>query len=221
MKASELYVVLRAIARVLADSNRTEEIHAVEEITSRRVFQRWLETRASELHELLERRPELASDRIDYEALRQLPETTLGGAYIQHLDRNDLSADSQATQTHYCDDPDISYMVRRFRQTHDVWHTLTGLGVQGHEEVIIHAFSLGQLHLPVSYLILFFGTLKHIVLEQRWQALQPGLRQAYEAGKDAAPLMPVIWEDHWRESLDDIRRQYNVRPWEGHAPHAS
>ncbi len=212
MKVSELYLVVRAIARVLADSERTDEIHVVEEVTSRPIFRRWLETRSAELQDLMERRPELASDRVDYDALRELPETTLGGAYIKHLDQNGLSADSQATQTHYCDDPEISYLVRRFRQTHDVWHTLTGLGVQGHEEVIIHAFSMGQLNLPVSYLVVVFGTLKHIVLEKRWPALQKGLRQAYDAGKNASALIPVIWEDHWNEPLDEVRLKFGVRP---------
>ena len=212
MKASELYLVMRAIVRVFADSDRTDEIHIVEEITSRRIFKRWLETRSAELEDLMERRPELASDRVDYEALRRLPETTLGGAYMKHLDANGLSADSQATRTRYCDDPDLSYLVRRFRQTHDVWHALTGLGVQGHEEVIIHAFSLGQLHLPVSYLVVIFGTLKHIVLEKRWPALQKGLREAYDAGRDAAPLMPVVWEDQWSEPLEQVRTRFGVRP---------
>ena len=54
-----------------------------------------------------------------------------------------------------------------------------GLGVAGHEEVVIHAFSWGQLHLPVSAMVVLFGTLKHIVGERRWGTLGHSLREAY------------------------------------------
>ena len=103
-------------------------------------------------------RPELSSEHVDYDALRALPETTLGGAYVRHLDRNGLTADYQAAATRHVDDPDMAYLMRRFRQTHDVWHALLGLGVTGHEEVIIHWFSYGQLRLPVSAMIMVLGS---------------------------------------------------------------
>lgn len=104
--------------------------------------------------------------------------------------------------------------MRRFRQTHDVWHTLLGLGIAGHEEVIIHSFSYGQLRLPVSALIMVFGTMKHLVLERRWGALRHSMLDAYRAGRDAAPLMPVYWEDMWDESLDAVRARYRLQPLE-------
>jgi ubiquinone biosynthesis protein Coq4 len=93
-----------------------------------------------------------------------------------------------------------------------VWHTLLELGTQGHEEVIIHAFSWGQLRLPVSAMVVFFGAFKHIVLERRWQALRHGLLEAYRIGRDAAPLLSVYWERIWAEPIDQVRERYHVRP---------
>jgi ubiquinone biosynthesis protein COQ4 len=159
---------------------------------------------------LLARQPELRSDQVDYDALRRLPPTTLGGAYVRHLDANQITADYQAAPTTFVDDPDMAYFMRRFRQTHDVWHALLGLGIAGHEEVVIHAFSWGQLRLPVSAMVVFFGTLKHIVLERRWGALRHSLREAYELGRDAPPLLAVRWEDHWHEPIEDVRARYRV-----------
>ena len=66
-------------------------------------------------------RAELRSDQVDYDALRRLPECTLGFRYVGHLDRNGLSADSQAAPTRHVDDPELAFLMRRFRQTHDVW----------------------------------------------------------------------------------------------------
>jgi ubiquinone biosynthesis protein COQ4 len=213
MKIGETFLVLRAIARVLADSERTEEIHRVEELTGRERFRRFLAEIGddAELSRLLADRPELCSAQVDFDALRALPPDSLGFRYVDHLDQNGLTADSQAAPTTHVDDPIIAYLMRRFRQTHDVWHALLDLGTTGHEEVIIHAFSWGQLKLPVSALVITFGTLKHIVLEARWDALRTGLHDAYRCGRDAAPLLPVYWEKMWEEPIEAVRGRYGVR----------
>lgn len=214
MRAGEAYQVVRAVVRVMADSERTEEIHRVEELTGRGRMRRFLDEIGGdpELRELLADRPELSSARVDFDALRAMPPDSLGFRYIDHLDANGLSADTQAAPTTQVDDPDIAYLMRRFRQTHDVWHALLELGTSGHEEVIIHAFSWGQLKLPVSALVITFGTLKHIVLEARWQALRRGLYDAYACGRDAAPLLPVYWETMWSEPIAEVRGRYGLRP---------
>ena len=210
------YRVGQAIVRVLGDSTKTHEIHRVEEITGRPRFRHLLAelARTPEGERLLAERPELSSERVDFGHLRALPATTFGGAYVRHLDGNGITADYQAAATRHVDDPDIAYLMRRFRQTHDVWHALLGLGIAGHEEVIIHSFSYGQLQLPVSAMIMMLGTVKHIVLERRWGALRHSMRDAYRAGREAAPLMPVIWEDIWDEPLDAVRARYRVHPLE-------
>ena len=186
-------LVGRAVLRVLADSDQTSEIHRVEEITGRPRYRRLLdEMRASpDGQRLLDEQPELSSEQVDYDALRALPASTLGGAYVRHLDDNKITADYQAAKTRHVDDPDMAYLMRRFRQTHDVWHALLGIGITGHEEVIIHWFSYGQLRLPVSALIMVFGTMKHLVLERRWGALRHSMLEAYRAGRDASPLLAV------------------------------
>lgn len=214
--AKDTYRVALATARVLADSTQTHEIHRVEEITGRARMRAELAAleRTPAGQRLLRDRPELGSDRVDFAALRRLPATTLGGAYVRHLDDNGITADYQAAATRHVDDPDLAYLMRRFRQTHDVWHALLGLGITGHEEVIIHWFSYGQLRLPVSALIMVFGTLKHLVLERRWPALRHTLLEAYRAGRDAAPLLGVTWEDQWAQPLADVRARYRVVPLE-------
>ena len=208
------YRVGVAIARVLADSTKTHEIHRVEEITGRPRYRRLLRElrEMPEGRRLLAERPELSSQHLDYARLRALPEGTLGRAYTHHLDDNGLSADYQAAATRHVDDPDMAYLMRRFRQTHDVWHTLLGLGIAGHEEVTIHWFSWGQLRLPVSALIMVFGTLKHVVMERRWGALRHSLLDAYRAGDRAPPLLGVFWEDRWERPLAEVRDELRVQP---------
>jgi len=208
------YRVGQAVVRVLADSTKTHEIHRVEEITGRpryRTIQAELEA-TEEGRRLLAERPELSSELVDYDALRALPASTFGGAYVRHLDNNHITADYQAAATRHVDDPDMAYLMRRFRQTHDVWHALLGIGITGHEEVLIHWFSWGQLRLPVSAMIMVFGSLKHLVTERRWEALRYSTLEAYRKGRDAAPLLGVYWEDMWAEPLDRVRARYHIEP---------
>jgi ubiquinone biosynthesis protein COQ4 len=218
MTATELYIVARAVLRAMKDSEQTQEIHTTEELTGRGRFRdirrRFFD--GDEAQDLLRDRPELRSDQVDYDALRALPRDTFGSTYVHHLDDNGLSGDYQAAPTRHIDDPEMSYLMRRFRQTHDVWHALTGLGTNGHEEVLIHAFSWGQLQLPVSAMVIIGGTLKHIVGEGRWLALRYALTEAYEHGRDAQPLLPVYWERRWEEPLDDVRARYQVKPCTPH-----
>lgn len=202
-----------AVVRVLLDSEQTSEIHVAEELTGRAAFARFRDTLFDDEagRALLAERPELCSKQVDYDALRALAPDTLGHRYVAHLDRHGLAADSQAAATRYVEDEEIAYLMRRFRQTHDVWHALTGLGTSGHEEVLLHAFSFGQLRLPVSAMIVFFGGIKHVVLEARWETLRRGMLEAWRAGRDAAPLLPVYWERRWAEPLADVRAELGVR----------
>ncbi len=206
----------QAIVRVIGDSTKTHEIHRVEEITGRPRYRALLRElqETDEGRRIMRERPELSSDHVDYDYLRTLAAHTLGGAYVRHLDRNGLSADYQAAATRHVSDPDMAYLMRRFRQTHDVWHALLGIGVTGHEEVLTHWFSFGQLRLPVSALIMVFGTLKHMVVERRWGVLRHSLLEAYRDGRDASSLISVIWEDQWEVPLAHVREAYNVHPLE-------
>ncbi|MEJ7597968.1 MAG: Coq4 family protein [Kofleriaceae bacterium] len=210
----DAYRIGQAVVRVLGDSTKTHEIHRVEEITGRPRYRRLLaEMEATEDgRRILAERPELSSERVDFDHLRALPATTLGGAYVRHLDGNHLTADYQAAATRHVDDPDMAFLMRRFRQTHDVWHALLGIGITGHEEVLTHWFSWGQLRLPVSALIMVFGTFKHLVLERRWNTLRRSALEAYRAGRDAAPLLGVVWEDLWEQPLDAVRARFGIRP---------
>jgi ubiquinone biosynthesis protein Coq4 len=50
------------------------------------------------------------------------------------------------------------------------------------------------------------------VLEQRWTALRHSTLEAYRAGRVAAPLLSVVWEDLWEQPLERVRTAYGIRP---------
>jgi ubiquinone biosynthesis protein COQ4 len=207
MTLTELRRVVVATARVIADSTRTDELLVAEQLVCRGRFQHLYATLSpsDEGAALLYDKPSISSADVDFDALRTLPVESLGGAYVRHLDRYGLDADVLAVPVTTLRHPDVRYLHERYRQTHDIWHALLGLGTEGHEEVLVHAFTWAQLGLPYSAMILLFGTVKHMVLEQRWEALRNGLRDAYMLGRKAEPLLLVYWERHWETPLAEVR----------------
>lgn len=217
MTPREWYIVARNTVRVMADSTRLDDILETGNIVTRR---RMTET-ARELHQspegnrLLVERPELSSAEVDFDALRALPEGSLGRVYIDHMDRYGLDADALNKPAPRPSDPEPLYLIRRFRGNHDIWHALLGLGTEGYEEVLVHAFSYGQLRLPISTMVVLFGTLKHIIAERRWATLRHGLIEAYRAGRQAEPLIAVRWEQEWDQPIGEVRSRYRVYPLSG------
>ncbi len=212
----------KVLVKTLADSKETNELLIGEEIVSRGRFERLakefapLIARDPEAQALMRDKPRMARDVVDYDALRRLPADTVGGAYVRHLDRFGLDPDvlAQPAGSHSgwgYTDPDTAYLHERYRQVHDLWHALLGLGVEGYEEVLLHAFTWPQLRVPYSALVVSFGTLKHMILEPRWRMLTRGLREAWQAGRDAEQLLFVYWERRWDEPLAAARARYGIQ----------
>ncbi len=145
---------------------------------------------------------------VDLDALAALPEGTLGREYVRFLRDRDFSPDLfQAPEN--VSDQRAAYLMKRIRQTHDLWHLLTGHQTNPAGEVALQAFSFGQLGAPSSLLIALFGTLRGC---RRRPTLPRETLDAYRAGRRAAPLAAFVWEDHWATPLDELRAQLGIVP---------
>ena len=107
--------------------------------------------------ELLRERPTLDSHTVDLARLRTLPPTTLGGAYVRHLDDHHLDPDLFQPPPGLPEVP--RFVAQRLRQTHDVWHVLTGYAPDVEGELALQGFTFAQIGMPSSLLIATLGTL--------------------------------------------------------------
>ena len=202
-----------ALARVLWDSERTDEVVVGEEIICQAQLAYWVRSGifdSGEGAQLLRDRAELSET--DIGPLRALPDGTLGREFVRFLDEQGISLSGLAQPTPYTEDDHASYLMKRVRQSHDLWHVLLGLGTKGHEEVLVHCFSVAQTGFPYSLIIIGLGSIKHMLLEGRWDTLARATRQAYGIGRQAAPLLTAYWERRWEQPLDDVRREFGVSP---------
>jgi ubiquinone biosynthesis protein COQ4 len=213
LSASRAGRVLRALGRVMTDSEQTGEIVVGEEITGQAQLRYWVKNGIFDEGEgidLLRDRPEIAE--LDLAPLRDLSDGTLGREFARFLDDNEIQLEGLAQPTPYTEGDAEAYLMRRIRQCHDLWHVLAGLGTAGHQEVLVHCFSIAQTGLPFSLIVISMGSLKHMVLEGRWRVLTHETRQAYRSGRDASPLLTAYWERRWSLPLSEVRKEFGILP---------
>jgi len=202
-----------ALFRTLKDSSRTDEIVVAEEILAQGQLKYWVGQGifdSGEGRELIEKQPEFADSDLD--RWRGLPSESLGFSFAAFLDEHELSLDALRLPSPYTEGDAESYLMQRLRQCHDLWHTLIGLGTEGHEEVLVHCFSIAQTGLPYSTVIVGLGSLKHMVFEGRWSVLARDTRRAHKSGCDAKPILAAHWEQRWEQPLQDVRREFGIVP---------
>ncbi|PRQ06834.1 Coenzyme Q (ubiquinone) biosynthesis protein Coq4 [Enhygromyxa salina] len=204
----------RAMGRAIRDSNETQALMVVEDISSayRMDHLVGMMHASSEGQAVLADRPRIDSSTIERDELSSLPRGTLGREFVEHLRHHLLDPDLLTTPCTRARTPETRFMLERVRQTHDIWHVVLGLGAQAHEEVLLHTFQWAQLRMPYSALILLFGTVKHLIGEARWNILRHTMRGGYQAGRRASPLLSVYWERHWEDSIPSLRERLGVIP---------
>ena len=213
LSLGQTLTVAGCVGRVLRDSNRTLDIITAEEILGQSQLRYLIDRGVFETDEgraLLRDRPHLAD--VDTVALRELPPGTLGREWGEFLDRHGLDIKLCRQPTPHTAGELEAYLLHRIRQSHDLWHTLLNLGIRGHEEVLVHAFSLAQTGLASSVAIVFFGAVKHMVLERRWSVLRRDIARAYRIGARAAPLLAVYWERYFERPIDEVRERFGIEP---------
>jgi ubiquinone biosynthesis protein Coq4 len=147
----------------------------------------------------------------DLDELAKLPADSLGGAYARHMRANELRPDYYRETTPRTR---MQFLRQRMRQTHDVWHVLTGWGTDEFDEVGIQGFTAGQYMSSMAAIIGAAAFLKSI-LRCRFNELErhvDNFCEGYGAGKRADNLLAVKWEELWSESVDGLRRRFRVEP---------
>ena len=98
----------------------------------------------------------------------------------------------------------------RYRQTHDLYHTLFTLPPTLPHELTLKVVELSNMSLPVAALSSIFGPLR-LSRERRalWQA--DWLPWALRTGREGKSLMAIYWEKRWEQGLGELRRELGVK----------
>jgi ubiquinone biosynthesis protein COQ4 len=200
-------VAYRAVRALMANPDDTRQVFYIGLVVNRRTYPSFLArfTTDDEGARLLRERPAIDSKHVDLDALRALPETTLGGAYVRYLDANGLDPDLFQPPPGLPEVP--AYISQRMRQVHDLWHVLTGYGTDVEGEVALQAFTWGQTGMASAAVVTLAGGVRVAVTKPRivLEALE-----GYRRGAKARFLPPIRIEDHFARELDELRAEWGI-----------
>lgn len=105
---------------------------------------------------------------------------------------------------------DFTYIALRVRQTHDIWHTVTGFGIDVLGEIGLQAFQLAQNRSPLAVMLMAGAILNTIRNAQDLNAMMQIIDRGYRMGLQAKPFLAQKWEEGWDKPLAEWRSHLNV-----------
>jgi ubiquinone biosynthesis protein COQ4 len=145
----------------------------------------------------------------DRDALRALPAGSLGRAYLDFVEREHISAEGlrAAARAGEGEGGEVRFRWQRarMRDTHDLWHVVTGYQGDVLGELSLLAFFLAQTWHPGIALVLAGGFAKGLWGHDGWLVVD-----AFARGKRAAWLPAQPWEELLAQPLEAVRVQLGL-----------
>jgi ubiquinone biosynthesis protein COQ4 len=161
---------------------------------------------------LLQSRTSLPDALADHEALRSMPEGSLGRVFLTFCERHGLNARKLIASQHQMSrdyatlDPVRQWTSDRFTVMHDLWHVLAGYDATNAGESALMCFSLPQRAndraLPIFIVMALL--VRRISPRNAFEAIGRGRRAAYLWSKPFEALLP--------EPLESVRERLGIDP---------
>ena len=151
----------------------------------------------------------------DVDALRHCAEGSLGHAFVEYLDSNNLDAnllrESAFIPAHKARGNDEGYLAERGFQLHDLFHVLTGYDTSPLGEVKVVSFTVAQAPAPYPAMIIASRPLQMVLYQpELLPFVMDAITEGWARGRKAKPLLPIAWEDHWDAPLAELQAEYGL-----------
>ena len=209
-------VAYRAIRTLLANPEETalvfRIIRALSGQSFERLYQRVLADPTGSV--VLNERRNILAVLQGRDELRAFPAGTLGREYARFLDCEGITAEGLVEASDEAEDDAVFLDERarvlsmRLRDTHDLWHVVTGYQRDLFGEGALLAFSYAQTRNPGIAFIVVMAALRrwregHIdAVKLSWQA--------WRRGRRAASFVAADWEGLLKLPLAEVRRQLRI-----------
>lgn len=160
--------------------------------------------------QILREQPVITTQTVSIDYLGGLPENTFGKEYWRFLSRHGFSPDARLP-VHFVDQPDLVYVMLRYRQCHDLFHTVLGMRPNMLGECVVKWVEAIQTGLPMCSMGAAFGPLR-LGPVHRQRYINTYLPWAVRNGRKAKMLMCVYFEKHWEQDLNEMRQELNIDP---------
>jgi ubiquinone biosynthesis protein COQ4 len=207
---------IRAVRRLIANPDDTAQvfkiIRALTGNSFERLYQRVLEDPMG--RQILEERRDILTVLKDRDRLRELADGTLGREYARFLDTEYIDAEGLVHASEDIDDPSIflderaQVLSRRLRDSHDLWHVVTGYKRDIFGELALLSFTYRQTGNHGIGFIVFIASLR-LWHEGHREALQL-IWNAWWRSRSAAFFPAADWEGLLSMPLAEVRRILQV-----------
>lgn len=133
-----------------------------------------------------------------------------GRAYASFMKGHGFDPDDRDQVKHIAD-PELAYIMLRYRQCHDYWHTLTGLPPTVLGELGLKWLELLQTGLPVAALSATVGSLR-LDDQERDILYNQYLPWAIRMSKQSDYLLNVYYEEEFDTPLNKLRERIGMEP---------
>ncbi|KAF9533963.1 ubiquinone biosynthesis protein COQ4, mitochondrial [Crepidotus variabilis] len=194
----------------LVDPRRGDMIAALGETTAGPSLSRLrdLMLESPEGRMILRERPRVNSETINMDELASYPEGSFGRAYVTWLERCGVTPDTREP-VHYIDDPELAYVMQRYRECHDFYHCICNLPVNVESELALKYFEFANLGLPMTAIAALFGPLR-LSEKRRSRLFSEYVPWALKCGGTAHSLITVYWERRWEQNVEDIKKELGI-----------
>lgn len=148
--------------------------------------------------------------KYDINALSKLSKNTLGYHYARHMLDNGLSPDFFEDRS----PKNFTEFVRlRLRHSHDIYHSITGLGTGELDEIALQGWTFAQYANNSQAIMLFAAALLRSVLSRNYQKMIDFVgyfNRGYTSGKQAKNILAVKWENYWEIDIDEVRKELTI-----------
>ena len=225
-------LLLQQAAIALRDPTRADAVAAVGELTGTTALRQLQQVMRQDAvgRRILAERPLVQKNTIPYERLleqaREVQQNqtesessiTFGQAYglflLQHGFDPDERDDIRFLPRTTADEDELAYILLRYRQSHDFFHTLTGLPPTVLGELALKWLELFQTGLPLSALAATVGSVFTLSTAEQGILRREYLPWAVRVGQNMpfGSLIMVYYEQEWDTPLDELRARLNIEP---------
>ncbi|TBU41926.1 ubiquinone biosynthesis protein COQ4 mitochondrial [Dichomitus squalens] len=204
------FLTLGSAFMSLANPRRGDMVAALGDLTSGPVLPRLRDSmlESAEGRQILKDRPRINSDTVDMNKLALLPEGTFGNAYVTWLERCGVTPDTREP-VHYVDDPELAYVMQRYRECHDFYHCILNMPVNVEAELAVKFFEFANLGIPMTGLAAAFGHLR-LTHAKRQRLFRDFVPWAVKCGSSAQSLITVYWEKRWEQNVEEMKQELGV-----------
>ncbi|WP_435417710.1 Coq4 family protein [Parerythrobacter aurantius] len=212
------FKALRHFGKLVQDKEDTEQVfHIIDALKSRknlRQMQAFLAT--DEARALLERNEELPALLDDHARWMGCAPNSLARRYVQFMQREQLTAKGLVEESYRFKPKSqrhadlYEWYIERLRDTHDLFHVLTGYSRDGLGELCLLGFSYEQNHSPGVLFITLMGARQTKKESGLSEPVDAAIREGRRLGREARKLAHADLLAMMPEDIDTVRRKLNI-----------